>query len=391
MFNDTQAFEQAQRFLKPLLTSTAVPEMFRGVENMGNALMAMEMANRLQLPYLMVVQNLVPIHGRLSWASTYIISAINECGKFKGGLRWKTTSLGKKTVTYSYWEDRQKREGKQEINDIEVVAYAKDRETGEIVEGVPVTLEMAIKEGWYHKNGSKWQTNHQLMIRYRAATFFGRLYCPEVLIGLKTHDEFIDIGEVQTEIRPVKAQSSEQLADLKSQLAPPKRQPKPAAVVEVAAAPEPEPEPVEVNQEPAAEPPDDLPYDNSAQPLAEKSPFQPEPELIPASQPAQVTQPAKRAEPAVAPAPARADVPRFTSLTDDEKEKFMDLVNTGETDEQRNEFCNAASSLAVNQGWITKPHAWHEMAAADARKFIASPVTFRRQVQREIERLKKLA
>jgi hypothetical protein len=54
-------------------------------------------------------------------------------------------------------------------------------------------MKMAKAEGWVSKNGSKWQTMPELMIRYRAAAFFGRLYAPEIMMGMQTMEEVIDV------------------------------------------------------------------------------------------------------------------------------------------------------------------------------------------------------
>lgn len=51
---------------------------------------------------------------------------------------------------------------------------------------------MAVKEGWYTKNGSKWQTMPEMMLRYRAASFFGKLYAPELLMSIQTAEEVQD-------------------------------------------------------------------------------------------------------------------------------------------------------------------------------------------------------
>jgi hypothetical protein len=40
------------------------------------------------------------------------------------------------------------------------------------------------------------------MLRYRAGTFFGRLYAPDVLMGLYTQDEALDIANVQDLTEP---------------------------------------------------------------------------------------------------------------------------------------------------------------------------------------------
>jgi hypothetical protein len=63
-------------------------------------------------------------------------------------------------------------------------------------------MQMAKAEGWLDKGGSKWKTMPELMLRYRAGTFFGRLYAPDVLMGLYTQDEALDIANVQDITEP---------------------------------------------------------------------------------------------------------------------------------------------------------------------------------------------
>jgi hypothetical protein len=52
---------------------------------------------------------------------------------------------------------------------------------------------MANAEGWVSKAGSKWKTMPELMMRYRAAAFFGRLYAPEITMGMHSVEEVVDI------------------------------------------------------------------------------------------------------------------------------------------------------------------------------------------------------
>src|SRR5690606_5898335 len=61
-----------------------------------------------------------------------------------------------------------------------------------------VTIGLAKKEGWYTKNGSKWQTMPEQMLMYRAAAFFVRTYAPEIAMGLHTTEELQDIIELPT-------------------------------------------------------------------------------------------------------------------------------------------------------------------------------------------------
>jgi hypothetical protein len=108
------------------------------------------------------------------------------------------TDHGEKMVQHEYWEgpkgQRTKRTGTLKINDRSCVAWAYEKGTEDILEGPPASLEMAIKEGWYTKNGSKWVTMPELMLRYRAAAFFGRLYAPDILMGMHTEEEIEDIS-----------------------------------------------------------------------------------------------------------------------------------------------------------------------------------------------------
>jgi hypothetical protein len=64
---------------------------------------------------------------------------------------------------------------------------------GQKFESPKIDIQMAIAEGWMNKTGSKWKTMPDLMLRYRAAAFFGRLYCPELLMGMQSEDEIIDV------------------------------------------------------------------------------------------------------------------------------------------------------------------------------------------------------
>jgi hypothetical protein len=74
------------------------------------------------------------------------------------------------------------------------IAWATDKANGERLDGPYISIEISKKEGWFQKSGSKWQTMPELMLRYRAASFFGKLYAPDVLMGMQTEEEAIDIG-----------------------------------------------------------------------------------------------------------------------------------------------------------------------------------------------------
>ena len=79
------------------------------------------------------------------------------------------------------------------IQNLQCVAYTTVRGCKDILESSPVSVELAINEGWYTKNGSKWPNMTQQMLMYRAASFWTSAYAPELSMGMKTDDELRDI------------------------------------------------------------------------------------------------------------------------------------------------------------------------------------------------------
>lgn len=173
-FGTPVEFEHAQRMAKALCSASLVPDIFKN--NIANTMIALEMAHRIGASPLMVMQNMYVVHGKPSWSSQFIISVVNSCGRFTP-LRFVTTGTGDNLSCY---------------------AVAKDKSTGETIKGVTVTMAMAKAEGWTNKAGSKWQTMPELMIQYRAATFFGRLYASDLLQGMHTEDEVEDFTAMAT-------------------------------------------------------------------------------------------------------------------------------------------------------------------------------------------------
>lgn len=197
IYTDMTAFEAAQRIAKMLITSTLIPKEYQ--QNLPNTLIAIEVALRTGNSPLMVMQNLDIIQGRPSWRSTYVISAINSCGRFSP-LEFEYADRGNETVAYHWYDgfgqNRQKKQGSITIRNITCVAYATNR-SGKLMRGPEVSIAMAVREGWYTKSDSKWPTMPELMLSYRAAKFFGNLFCPDILMGMHSADEVIDITPVE--------------------------------------------------------------------------------------------------------------------------------------------------------------------------------------------------
>jgi len=172
-FGNKEGFEHSMRVAKALSVSDLVPQQYKG--NVSNCLIAMDISKRIGASELMVMQNLYIVHGKPAWSSQFLIATLNACKKFSP-LRY---------------EEDDKSGGRCR-------AYAVDLATGERLEGVWVTMEMAAAEKWIDKAGSKWKTMPQLMMRYRAAAFFTRQFAPEVSMGIMTQEEVYDITAIQT-------------------------------------------------------------------------------------------------------------------------------------------------------------------------------------------------
>ena len=174
----------------------------------SNCVLALNMSQRLGADPLMIMQNLYIVEGRPGWSSQFITAAINACGKFSP-LRFEIEDLGEKNFEWSekVWEQnpqngrnfRKDVSKNARLRNMKCVAWAIEKATGERISSPPVSIEMAVLEGWYGKDGSKWKTMPEVMLRYRAASFFGKLYAPELLMGIQTAEEIhdtIDLSEM---------------------------------------------------------------------------------------------------------------------------------------------------------------------------------------------------
>lgn len=267
-------FDLAQRIAKAYQTANAVPAAFRStitkrekqgneyydveVPNpaaLGNCIVAIETAQAVGMSITAVMQNANVIEGRLSWSGKFVIAAINASRRFSP-LRFRIANRGRITAKYKekgQWNREQRRydmiEKSVEIDDIECVAWAYvmegGRRTDEIIEGTPVSIKMAVEEGWYSKPGSKWQTElKHLMLQYRAGSFFGNIHAPDIVMGMgRTTEEFEDTLEampatgdtIQVDVEALRAQPGNRSAapkhtnatDVEARDLPPQSDPSP--------------------------------------------------------------------------------------------------------------------------------------------------------------------
>jgi hypothetical protein len=186
---EERMFELAQRKAQIYAKSSLVPKEYQN--NVGNVLIAQNMAKRMGADTLMVMQNLYVVHGRPAWSSQFLIASFNSCGRFSA-IRYKCFGTA-----------GQPESGCQ--------AHCTELSTGDIIEGPRISWEMAKAEGWVNKSGSKWKTMPEQMFRYRAAAFLIRTTAPEIGMGLLTADEVEDM--VVDAVSTPRATSLDALAD----------------------------------------------------------------------------------------------------------------------------------------------------------------------------------
>lgn len=166
---ENNVLEQA----KFLSNSTIVPVQYQ--RKPENCYIAVDMANRMGVPVMMVMQNLHIVQGKPSWSGAAIKSMLDNSGKFEDV---ETVYVGQPNT--DNWG---------------AFVTAKLKKNGKVLKGATVTIKTAKDEGWYNKTGSKWKTMPELMLTYRANAWFARQFAPELLMGLQSVEEVEDVSK----------------------------------------------------------------------------------------------------------------------------------------------------------------------------------------------------
>lgn len=177
MWNDVKLMNYSYRTAKMLCSSALVPDTYRNSPE--NCLVAIDLANRLGLSPLMVMQNLYVVKGKPSWSGSFCAAAVNGSGRF---TPLEYVFVGEPGTSFHG-----------------CYARAIRRSNGSVCISDTITLQMAKSEGWLNKPGSKWQTMPVQMMQYRAAAFFARVHCPDILLGIPTYEEVQDIRGYEQE------------------------------------------------------------------------------------------------------------------------------------------------------------------------------------------------
>lgn len=169
VWQDKEQFNHLLRISQMLSQSNLVPQSFQGKPQ--DCFIATEMAMRIGISPIFVMQNLYVVKGKPSWAGQACMAIISGCGRFRD-------------IKHNYT-------GEKGADNRGCYVTAVRVSDDEMVTGTEVTINMAKSEGWI-SNG-KWKSMPDQMLGYRAASFFARMYCPDALMGLQTYEEIIDV------------------------------------------------------------------------------------------------------------------------------------------------------------------------------------------------------
>lgn len=170
-----ESFRNNFKVAQYLSHSNLIPQQYQGKTE--DCAIAVDMADRMGVSPLMVMQSLYVVKGKPSWSEQACMSFIKA-------------KYGEAEPVYTG-------ERGTDSRGCYIRAVKSD---GEVIEGTEVTIKMAKAEGW--TSNKKWINMPELMLAYRAAAFFARVYCPEILMGVAVEGEVEDMQRPKPEKAP---------------------------------------------------------------------------------------------------------------------------------------------------------------------------------------------
>ena len=163
-------FKNNWQIATQLAKSDIIPDAYKNKPQ--NIIIAISIANQMNLEPFTVMQNMALIKGKTAWSGSFCRFLIERTGKFKD---LELNYIGEKnTDSYGCYLSARR------VSD------------GKIIKGPEVTMAMAKAEKW--TNNPKWSTLRELMLAYRCQSYFCRVYCPEAMAGIYTTEEVEDMN-----------------------------------------------------------------------------------------------------------------------------------------------------------------------------------------------------
>lgn len=163
-------FSDNWKIATQLAKSDIIPDNYKNKPQ--NVIVAMNIADKMQLDPFTVMQNMALIRGKMAWSGSFCRTLIERSGKFA-------------SLELNYVGEK----GKDSYGCYLSATRLSD---GKKIDGPVVTMGMAKAEKW--TTNSKWLTLTDLMLAYRCQSYFCRLHCPEAMSGIYTAEEIEDIN-----------------------------------------------------------------------------------------------------------------------------------------------------------------------------------------------------
>lgn len=170
---------RAYKLAQTMCQADIIPQSYKNKP--ADCMIAIDMANRMSVSPLMVMQSLYVVKGKPSWSGSACMSFIQANPNFKD-------------VTPIYV-------GNPGTDERGCYIQATRVSDGLKIQGTCVTMAMAKAEDW--TKNPKWFSMTDQMLGYRASSFFARIYCPAVLMGIAVEGEIEDIAQNQSKDRKV--------------------------------------------------------------------------------------------------------------------------------------------------------------------------------------------
>lgn len=168
-FLDAKMLNSAWKNAQVLSRSQLLPDRYKGKPE--DIIMLMDLSSRMNLSLFTVASQMYVVHGTPAITAQLAISLVNASGRFS-------------PLSYVFVGDP----GSREYGCYAIATRLADNV---VCKGTVITLGMATDEGWMRN--SKWKTMTDQMLMYRSVAFFARVFCPDVLMGLQTSDELVDV------------------------------------------------------------------------------------------------------------------------------------------------------------------------------------------------------
>ena len=234
-FTTREAFQLATDMAVQLSRSSIIPDAYRDMylkgtewkqneDAAGNCFIVLELANRLRVSPLVVMQQVDVIYGRPSLRGTFMVALINNAKEFTdltfvcthaaeiGALERQMQDIADQLET-AVGDSVQGLIEKSAALRKQIAAIRKADDYGyycvatrfsdnRVCRGATIDWALVKAEGWDAKKDSKWKSIPEQMFIYRAASFWGRQYGSHITLGLHETDELRDALEGEFERIP---------------------------------------------------------------------------------------------------------------------------------------------------------------------------------------------